>query len=78
MQAIYRNEFIVQRGYGNFLGVAELQAFIAKSAGLDVGELLVTVGHGEFDGAKTRGDKILGQLWEKLEVLGVLSKDEDG
>jgi hypothetical protein len=65
MQAIYRNEFIVQRGYGNFLGVAELQAFIAKSAGLDVGELLVTIGHGEFDGAKTRGDEILDPLWKR-------------
>lgn len=76
MQVIYRNELIVQRGYGNFLGVAELQAFIAKSAGLDVGELLVTIGHGEFDGAKTRGDKTLGQLWKKVELLGVIPKDE--
>jgi hypothetical protein len=71
MQAIYRNEFVVERGYGNFLGVAELQAFIAKSVGLEVGELFVTIGHGEFDGAKTRGDEILGQLWKGLEVLGV-------
>jgi hypothetical protein len=70
MQAVYRNEFIVERGYGNFLGVAELQAFIARSVGLDVGELLVTIGHGEFDGAKTRGDKILGGLWSEFGLLG--------
>lgn len=69
MQAVYRNEFIVQRGYGNFLGVAELQAFIARSVGLDVGELFVTIGHGEFDGAKSRGDKILSQLWSKIGTL---------
>lgn len=76
MQAIYRNEFIVQRGYGNFLGVAELQSFIAKSAGLDVGELFVTIGHGEFDGTKTLGDRILGPLWKDIEVLGVIPSDE--
>jgi thymidylate synthase len=77
MQAVYRNEFIVERGYGNFLGVAELQAFIAKSVGLEIGELFVTVGHGEFDGAKTRGDKILGPHWKEIEVLDVISNDED-
>jgi hypothetical protein len=70
MQSIYRNEFIVQRGYGNFLGIAELQAFIARSAGLEVGELIVTIGHGEFDGAKTRGDEILGPLWDKYGASG--------
>lgn len=72
MQAVYRNEFIVQRGYGNFLGVAELQTFIANSAGLEVGELFVTIGHGEFDGTKTAGDRILGPLWKEIEVLGVV------
>jgi thymidylate synthase len=69
MQAVYRNEFVVRRGYGNFLGVAELQAFIAASVGLDVGELFVTIGHGEFDGAKTRADKILGEFWEQIVEL---------
>jgi hypothetical protein len=77
MQAIYRNEFIVERGYGNFLGVAELQAFIAKSAGLDVGELLVTIGHGEFDGTFRHGDKILGQFWKEIDVFSVILSDED-
>lgn len=67
MQAIYRNEFVVERGYGNFLGVAELQMFIAKAVELRVGELLVTIGHGQFDGAKARADKILGKLWEQID-----------
>jgi thymidylate synthase len=77
MQAIYRNEFIVQRGYGNFLGTAELQEFIAGAAGLRVGELLLTIGHGEFDGAKTRADKILGELWAEVETLGVVEDEEE-
>ena len=76
MQAVYRNEFIVQRGYGNFLGVAELQGYIAGAVGLDVGELLLTIGHGQFDGAKTRAEPILGELWSQAEALGVLEEEE--
>jgi len=78
MQAVYRNEHIVKRGYGNFLGVAELQAYIAKWSGLEVGELLMTIGHGEFDGAKTRADQILGPLWKQLEQLDVVDEENRG
>lgn len=52
MQAIYRNEFLVGRAYGNYLGLGELQAYIAAQAGLDVGELLMTLGHVELDSTK--------------------------
>jgi thymidylate synthase len=52
MQAIYRNEFLVSRGYGNYLGLGELQAYIAAQAGLEVGELLMTLGHVELDSTK--------------------------
>lgn len=51
MQAIYRNETFVSRAYGNFLGIAELQAYLAKAVEVDVGELLMTVGHAHLDSA---------------------------
>lgn len=50
LQAIYRNEYLIGRAYGNYLGLAELQAYMAAAAGLAVGELLVTIGHAELDG----------------------------
>ena len=50
MQAVYRNEYLVGRAYGNFLGLGNLQAYIAGSTGLQVGELLMTVNHAELDG----------------------------
>jgi hypothetical protein len=53
MQAIYRNEYLVARGYGNFLGLAELQRYIAAAAEIDAGELLMTIGHAELDANKT-------------------------
>jgi hypothetical protein len=50
MQAVYRNEYLVGRAYGNFLGLGELQAYIAAATGLAVGELLMTINHAELDG----------------------------
>jgi thymidylate synthase len=52
LQAIYRNESLVARGYGNFLGLAALQVYIAKAAGAKTGELVITAGHAELDGLK--------------------------
>jgi hypothetical protein len=52
LQAIYRNESLIARGYGNYLGLAELQTYIAKYARAGVGELMVTAGHAELDGLK--------------------------
>ncbi len=49
MQAVYRNESLIARGYGNYLGLGELQAYMAGHAGVPVGELLMTVGHVELD-----------------------------
>jgi thymidylate synthase len=51
-QAVYRNEYLIGRAYGNYLGLAELQGYIASACDLDVGEFLVTVGHVELDGRR--------------------------
>ncbi len=50
MQAVYRNEFLVGRAYGNFLGLSELQSYMARAADIPVGELLMTINHAELDG----------------------------
>lgn len=52
MQAVYRNESLVARAYGNYLGLGELLAYIAAHAGVSVGELLMTIGHVELDAGK--------------------------
>jgi thymidylate synthase len=62
LQAIYRNESIIERGYGNFLGLAELQGYIAQSARAGVGELIVTAGHAELDGLARPVAKMLQEL----------------
>lgn len=49
-QAIYRNESLVGRAYGNYLGLAQLQCYVARACALQVGEFLATIGHAELDG----------------------------
>lgn len=52
MQAVYRNEFLVGRAYGNYLGLAELLNYIAAACPpLEPGELLLTLNHVELDSA---------------------------
>lgn len=50
MQAVYRNEFLIGRAYGNYLGLAELLTYIAQACPtLEPGELLLTLNHVELD-----------------------------
>jgi thymidylate synthase len=50
MQAVYRNEYLVGRAYGNYWGLAELLNYIAAACPtLSPGELLLTLNHVELD-----------------------------
>jgi len=49
LTAVYRNQRYVERAYGNLLGLARLQAFIAQEVGLGVGELVCHATHAEID-----------------------------
>jgi hypothetical protein len=49
LAAHYRNQSVIERAYGNYLGLGRLHAYIAKSCGLHVGELLVVSGHIELE-----------------------------
>lgn len=62
LQAIYRNESLIARGYGNYLGLAQLQAYIAEHAGVGVGELMITAGHAELGGRRGAVGEMLAQL----------------
>jgi thymidylate synthase len=62
VQAIYRNETLIGRAYGNYLGIAEFQAYLARTVGVEVGELLVTAGHVELDGSRTAVKAMLGRF----------------
>lgn len=43
--ALYRYQDLMLKGYGNYLGLAELQRYIATATGFLPGELTVVAGH---------------------------------
>jgi thymidylate synthase len=57
--AIYRNEYLLARGYGNYLGVGQLQDYIATACELGLGDLMITAGHVELDAPKRAIERLL-------------------
>lgn len=49
LTAHYRNQMLVERGYGNYLGLGRLLAYVARAARCEPGELLVVAGHVELE-----------------------------
>lgn len=47
--AHYRSQLMVERAYGNYLGLGRLLGYVAGQAGLRVGELTVTAGYASLD-----------------------------
>ena len=63
LQAVYRNEHLIARAYGNYRGLADLQVYIADSVGIEAGELAVIIGH-----AYLEADKLsVGHMLERLQ-----------
>ncbi len=50
--ATYRNQHLVERGLGNYVGLGRLRDYVAAEAGLAPGELMIVAGHAKVDGAK--------------------------
>ena len=49
LTATYRNQYYVRKALGNFLGLAQLQAFVADAVGLEPGPLTVHAYHAQID-----------------------------
>jgi Thymidylate synthase len=47
--AHYRNQFLIERAYGNYLGLAQLQRYVSDAVELRPGELMVLAGHASLD-----------------------------
>jgi hypothetical protein len=51
--AHYRYEYLIERGYGNYLGLARLLDYVATSAGLAAGQMTVVTGRAHVDASDT-------------------------
>lgn len=60
--AHYRSQRLIQRAYGNYLGLARLQGYVAAQAGLDAGSLMIIAGRAEADIALYRLNSMIKSL----------------
>lgn len=67
--ALYRYQDLILKGYGNFLGLAELQAYVAKASGFRPGELTILAGHAHLT-PSGEARSILNEMIEKHAVDG--------
>lgn len=58
--ATYRSHDLVDKAYGNYLGLAQLQDYVARRAGFVPGELAVLVGRGFITIAKKHHSRLRG------------------
>ena len=47
--ALYRNQYYIDRAYGNFLGLGNLLSFLASESGFDCGELVAIASHARLE-----------------------------
>lgn len=67
LTAVYRHQALITKGYGNLLGLAGLQHFMAQQTGYDVGELCMV---GGFSDAELKAP------WSKTEARQILEEAE--
>jgi thymidylate synthase len=64
--SLYRNQDMVLKGYGNYLGLAQLQEYVARATGFEPGELTVIAGHATLE-LRASGRARLRELVERFE-----------
>jgi thymidylate synthase len=69
MTAIYRNQYFIRKGYGNYLGLGRLLHFISVQTGYDLGILTCIATHAELE----NGHKNLMNQIYKISAPGLLS-----
>jgi hypothetical protein len=52
MVAHYRSQYLIQRGYGNYLGLSRLLCYVCRTVDLHVGQLMVVAGSVRVDAPK--------------------------
>lgn len=57
--AQYRSQYLVQRAYGNYLGLGRLLAYLCEQTGLQVGTLTVVAGYAQIEKGTSRLRPIL-------------------
>jgi len=54
LAAFYRSHYLIERAYGNYLGLGELLEYVANASGLRVGQLFVLSGFARIEQARVK------------------------
>ncbi len=73
MTAIYRSHYYVAKALGNFVGLAQLLAFVAREAELTPGSLTVHSTYAELDEGVTNKDKNV-KAWGVTEARNLVGR----
>jgi hypothetical protein len=57
--AHYRSQFLIERAYGNYLGLGRLLEHVASNSGLSEGRLTVVAGYAQIERARRQVDALL-------------------
>ncbi len=66
--ALYRNQYFLDRAYGNYVGIGEVLRFLATESGFAVGELLCVASHAKLE-AKDYGRARVSDLVDRCSAL---------
>lgn len=70
MNAFYATQLLIEKAYGNMLGLSRLGRFVARELGMQLTGLTVYVGNEKFRGAKRRVQHIVEIVADDLENVG--------
>lgn len=59
--AHYRRQYLVRRGYGNYLGLARLLRYVSSAAGIEPGQMMIVAGAATVDAPRYRIVRLLRQ-----------------
>jgi hypothetical protein len=66
MVAHYRYQYLVAKGYGNYLGLGRLLGYVSATAGLRPGNLMIIAGAVKVEAPRYRIDRLVKSTWPQL------------
>ena len=69
VNAFYASQFMVERAYGNYLGICRLGRFVAHELGLTLTRVTIHVGLASLDMSKSSLDRVLAEIEEAIGKL---------
>lgn len=68
LTAVYRNQYYIERAYGNFIGLGRLVEYVANESQIPVGQLTCISTHAELDGSKKSVGSLVRSCHEAVRV----------